>query len=270
MTTINNIPRGLPHDEPDQAGLQYRFRPVLDEARQRAPAGTAKQRRPVRVALLEVVGDCRGIMDNPLAIDDDQRVLGDPALLLYVGKVRRSRRRNIPVERRRRNAEPVRDLGDADIGIGQQCPRDVKVVVGELRRPASGVAKATGGGNRHPARIRLRQPILLGKAPRYGFDREPLMRERHPCRSRYNPPGKPEADVLALGEALLQQIPAKRFGKPEEVAMAVAFVDHRRRTRRRWRTYAALIARRRLFLNETCCSKEIPNDAISCRPPAHN
>ena len=47
-------------------------------------------------------------------------------------------------------------------------------------------------------------------------------------------------------------------------------VDHRRRTRRRWRTYAALIARRRLFLNETCCSKEIPNDAISCRPPAHN
>jgi hypothetical protein len=34
----------------------------------------------------------------------------------------------------------------------------------------------------------------------------------------------PEADVLALGEALLQQIPAKRFGKPEEVAMAVAFL----------------------------------------------
>jgi len=142
------MPMDVEHDEPDQAGLQYRFRPVLDEARQRAPAGTAKQRRPVRVALLEVVGDCRGIMDNPLAIDD----------------------------------------------------------------------------NRHPARIRLRQPILLGKAPSYDFDREPLMRERHPCRSRYNPPGKPEADVLALGEALLQQIPAKRFGKPEEVAMAVAFL----------------------------------------------
>ena len=34
----------------------------------------------------------------------------------------------------------------------------------------------------------------------------------------------PEADVLALGEALLQQIPANRFGKPEEVAMAVAFL----------------------------------------------
>ena len=34
----------------------------------------------------------------------------------------------------------------------------------------------------------------------------------------------PEADVLALGEALLQQIPAKRFGKPEEIAMAVAIL----------------------------------------------
>ena len=34
----------------------------------------------------------------------------------------------------------------------------------------------------------------------------------------------PEADILALGEALLQQIPANRFGKPEEVAMAVAFL----------------------------------------------
>jgi hypothetical protein len=26
---------------------------------------------------------------------------------------------------------------------------------------------------------------------------------------------------------------------------------------------------RYLLLNETCCTKEIPNDAI-CRPPAHN
>jgi NAD(P)-dependent dehydrogenase (short-subunit alcohol dehydrogenase family) len=34
----------------------------------------------------------------------------------------------------------------------------------------------------------------------------------------------PGADVEALGKALLQQIPAKRFGKPEEVATAVAFL----------------------------------------------
>jgi NAD(P)-dependent dehydrogenase (short-subunit alcohol dehydrogenase family) len=38
----------------------------------------------------------------------------------------------------------------------------------------------------------------------------------------------PEADARELGKALLQQIPVKRFGKPEEVATAVAFLafDH--------------------------------------------
>ena len=36
--------------------------------------------------------------------------------------------------------------------------------------------------------------------------------------------GIPEANVQELGKALLQQIPAKRFGKPEEVATAVAFL----------------------------------------------
>jgi len=40
--------------------------------------------------------------------------------------------------------------------------------------------------------------------------------------------GLPEGDARELGKALLQQIPAKRFGKPEEVATAVAFLasDH--------------------------------------------
>ena len=40
--------------------------------------------------------------------------------------------------------------------------------------------------------------------------------------------GLSEADAQELGKALLQQIPAKRFGKPEEVATAVAFLasDH--------------------------------------------
>jgi NAD(P)-dependent dehydrogenase (short-subunit alcohol dehydrogenase family) len=36
--------------------------------------------------------------------------------------------------------------------------------------------------------------------------------------------GLPESSVKELGEALLQQIPARHFGKPEEVAMAVAFL----------------------------------------------
>jgi NAD(P)-dependent dehydrogenase (short-subunit alcohol dehydrogenase family) len=36
--------------------------------------------------------------------------------------------------------------------------------------------------------------------------------------------GLPEASVQELGQTLLAQIPAKRFGKPEEVAAAVAFL----------------------------------------------
>ena len=36
--------------------------------------------------------------------------------------------------------------------------------------------------------------------------------------------GLSEAGVQELGKTLLQQIPAKRFGKPEEVATAVAFL----------------------------------------------
>jgi NAD(P)-dependent dehydrogenase (short-subunit alcohol dehydrogenase family) len=36
--------------------------------------------------------------------------------------------------------------------------------------------------------------------------------------------GLPDAKARELSQALLQQIPAKRFGKPEEVATAVAFL----------------------------------------------
>jgi NAD(P)-dependent dehydrogenase (short-subunit alcohol dehydrogenase family) len=36
--------------------------------------------------------------------------------------------------------------------------------------------------------------------------------------------GLPEANAQELAQALLQQIPAKRLGKPEEVATAVAFL----------------------------------------------
>jgi hypothetical protein len=33
--------------------------------------------------------------------------------------------------------------------------------------------------HRHPPGVGLRQPVFLGKAPRHGLDREPLMRQRH-------------------------------------------------------------------------------------------
>jgi hypothetical protein len=40
----------------------------------------------------------------------------------------------------------VRDLGDADVGIGQQCLGGLDVIVGEFRRTSSRASRATGGG----------------------------------------------------------------------------------------------------------------------------
>jgi hypothetical protein len=60
--------------------------------------------------------------------------------------IRGSCGRNVAIERRRGHAEAVRDLGHADVGIGQQRLGGLDVVVGEFRRPASGAAGAPRGG----------------------------------------------------------------------------------------------------------------------------
>ena len=74
------------------------------------------------------------------------RSWGALLLLSSASGIRSSRGGDVPIERRGRDAEAVRDLGDADVGIGQQCPRGVKVIVGEFGRTASGAAGAPSGG----------------------------------------------------------------------------------------------------------------------------
>jgi hypothetical protein len=46
-------------------------------------------------------------------------------------------RRDIAIERSRRDAEAVRDLAEADIGIGQQRLGGLDVVIGKFRRSRS-------------------------------------------------------------------------------------------------------------------------------------
>jgi hypothetical protein len=46
------------------------------------------------------------------------------------------------MERRRRDAEPLRDLSYGDVGIGEHRLGGLDVVVGEFRRPASRAASA--------------------------------------------------------------------------------------------------------------------------------
>jgi hypothetical protein len=55
--------------------------------------------------------------------------------------IRGSRGGDVPVECRRRDAEAVRDLGHADVGIGEHCLGGLDVVVREFRRAASRAAK---------------------------------------------------------------------------------------------------------------------------------
>jgi hypothetical protein len=53
---------------------------------------------------------------------------------------------DVPIERRGGDAQAVRDLGHADIGIGEHRFGGLDVVVRELGRPASGAANAARGG----------------------------------------------------------------------------------------------------------------------------
>jgi len=51
---------------------------------------------------------------------------------------------DVPIKRCRRDAETMRDLCDADVGISQQRPGSLDVIVREFRRPPPLAAKATG------------------------------------------------------------------------------------------------------------------------------
>src|SRR5205823_12883873 len=53
---------------------------------------------------------------------------------------------DVPIGRRGRDAEAVRDLSHADVRISEHCLSGLNVVLREFRRTASGAAKAPRGG----------------------------------------------------------------------------------------------------------------------------
>jgi hypothetical protein len=57
--------------------------------------------------------------------------------------IRGSRGGNVPIERCRRAAEPLRDLTYGDVGISEHRLGSLDVVVREFRRTASGAATST-------------------------------------------------------------------------------------------------------------------------------
>src|ERR1700686_1001165 len=60
--------------------------------------------------------------------------------------IRGSRGGDVTIERRRRDAEPLRALSYSDVGIGEHRLGGIDVVVGEFRRSASRAASAPRGG----------------------------------------------------------------------------------------------------------------------------
>jgi hypothetical protein len=85
----------------------------------------------------------------------------------FSGSIRfaRSRGRDIPIERRRRDAEAMRDLGDADVGIGEQCPRGFKVFLCQLRRATSSAAGMASSGEARLGALPDQAALELRHAP---------------------------------------------------------------------------------------------------------
>jgi hypothetical protein len=76
----------------------------------------------------------------------ERPVFGIGRSLSNARSIRGSCSRKIPVERRRRHTETLRDLCYGDIGISEHRPGSLDIVVREFRRTASGAAKAPRGG----------------------------------------------------------------------------------------------------------------------------
>jgi len=60
--------------------------------------------------------------------------------------IRGSRRWDVPIERRGRDAEAVRYLGHGDVGIGEHRLGGLDIVIGEFRGASSSAAGAPRGG----------------------------------------------------------------------------------------------------------------------------
>jgi hypothetical protein len=87
---------------------------------------------------------CRHSTDTPPNHPGASGLWGAP--LSTVRGIRGSCGGDVPIERRGRDAEAVRDLSHADVGIGEQRLGGLDVVVREFRRPGSGAASAPRGG----------------------------------------------------------------------------------------------------------------------------
>ncbi len=82
------------------------------------------------------------------------------------------------MERRRRDAEPVRDLSCGDVGVGEHRLGGIDVVVGEFRRSASRPASATRGGQPRLGALADQAALEFRKRAKHVKNQTPLRGRR--------------------------------------------------------------------------------------------
>jgi type IV secretion system protein VirB9 len=84
----------------------------------------------------------------------------------------------MPIKRCRRGTEAVCDLRDTDVGIGEQCPRDVKIIFCQLWRAASGAVGATCGGKARLGALADQAALEFCQCAEHVKDQPPLRSRR--------------------------------------------------------------------------------------------
>lgn len=94
------------------------------------------------------------------------------------GCVRGSRGRDVAIERCGRDTEAVRDLGDADVGIGEQRSRDIKVFFRQLWWTASDAARAPSGRKTRLGALSDQAALEFRQCAKHVKNEPPLRRRR--------------------------------------------------------------------------------------------
>src|SRR5271169_3550339 len=110
--------------------------------------------------------------------------------------IRGSCGRDVPIERRRRDAEPLRDLSYSDVGIGEQRLGGLDVVVGEFRRSASGAAGAPRGGQARLGTLANQAALEFRQRAEHVKNQPPLRRRRVEGFGQAAKPDTPYPQVL--------------------------------------------------------------------------
>src|SRR5271165_7106026 len=92
--------------------------------------------------------------------------------------IRRPRSGELAIQCRGRHPETVGNIADGNIGTGEQSPRNVEIVLGQLRRSASWSARTLRCGKSGACRLPNEGALEFGKRAEHVKDQDALRRRR--------------------------------------------------------------------------------------------